>query len=140
MEKKIRFSEIEVEVPARPGIYEIHTDTGIPLKVGIGGDLRKRLLQHRASRDSCLRLRPGGIRCNPNDVVSKGSILAKHLYYDRSITADYNLQMQADRRRYLIENCFIVFKLTETKEAARALEKVRENSGLFRYVHRVRIL
>jgi hypothetical protein len=139
MEKKIRFSEIEVEVPAKPGIYEIHTDTGIPLKVGIGGNLRVRLLQHRASRDSCLRLKPGGMRCNPDDVVSKGSILAKHLYYDQSITADYNLQVQADRRRYLINNCFIVFSLTETKEAARALEKVLENSGSFRYVYRATI-
>lgn len=137
MEKKIRFCEIEVEVPAEPGIYKIYTDTGIPLKVGIGGNLRKRLLQHRASRDSCLRVKPGGMRCNPDDVVSKGSVLAKHLYYDRSITTDYDLKVQAGRRSYLIENCYIIFNLTVNKEAARALEKHQEKSGSFRYVDRV---
>lgn len=45
----IRFSEIERYVPALPGLYEIYKDDGAALKVGIGVNLRKRLIQHRKS-------------------------------------------------------------------------------------------
>jgi hypothetical protein len=105
---RITFDEIEV-LERRPGIYEIYTNLDIPLKVGIGKDLKKRLLQHRASRQSALKLRPGGSFDNPNDVMSKGSILAKHLYYDRSIAPDFNLTDEARRREFLISQCYIVF-------------------------------
>jgi hypothetical protein len=139
MTGKIRFDEINSVVPAKPGIYEIRTDMGTALKVGIADNLLKRLRQHRDSRQSCLRLKPGGKRCNPDDVVSKGSVLAKHLYYDRSITADYDLESEAGRRRFLVDKCHIVFEVTETKKVARQLEKPRERDGSFRYVNRISI-
>ena len=136
----IRFDQVGRDVPAKPGIYEIHTDTGTALKVGIGINLRKRLLQHRASRQSCLRLKSGGKRSNPDDVVSKGSILAKHLYYDRSIAGDYDLKSEVERRKFLVENCYITFEVTETKACARELERLREQQRSFRYQNRVSIL
>jgi excinuclease UvrABC nuclease subunit len=52
---KIRFPDIEVHVPTTAGLYEIYTDQGIALKVGIAVNLLKRLKSHRASRDSGLR-------------------------------------------------------------------------------------
>ncbi|EIK94777.1 hypothetical protein PMM47T1_19813 [Pseudomonas sp. M47T1] len=48
----IRFSEIEAAVPTAPGLYEIVTDQGELLKVGISVNLRKRLIQHRQSKQS----------------------------------------------------------------------------------------
>jgi len=96
--QKIRFSDIESIVPAKAGIYEMHTLTGIPLKVGISVNLQERLMQHRASRQSALKLKAGGERSNPKDVQSKSSILAKHLYYDTSLVADYDLKSEAGRR------------------------------------------
>jgi len=58
---KIRFSEIETTVPpgAAPGLYEIVTDEGKLLKVGISGNLRRRLVQHRQSKQSRLKLKEG---------------------------------------------------------------------------------
>jgi len=134
---RIRFSEIERSVPVRPGIYEIHTDNGLPLKVGVGGDIRKRLLQHRESRQDRLKLREGGDRSNPNDVSSKQSILAKHLYYDRSVTTEYDLTSEFGRRAFLLEKCYITFDVTATRADALKLEKERERLGCFRYVGRV---
>lgn len=136
---KVRFEEIENRIPSGPGLYEIHTDTGIALKVGIGVNLRKRLRQHLASRQSCLRLKSGGERRNPDDVVSKGSILAKHLYYDQSIAPMYDLRSEDGRRRFLFEKCHIVFRTTNTKQAARELEKLHECGGAFRYMGRVTV-
>src|SRR5258708_6120575 len=100
MGKTIRFDQIESCIQEGPGIYEIHTDTGIPLKVGIGGSLRKRLSQQRASRQSCLKLKPSGHWSRPDDVKAKGSILAKHLYFDHAITCDYDLRTEAGRRGF----------------------------------------
>src|SRR5208283_3689809 len=134
MIRKIRFSDIESIVPAQAGIYEIHTFTGIPLKVGISANLRKRLIQHRASRQSALKLKAGGQRCNPSDVQSKSSILAKHLYYDTSLIADHDLQSEAGRRTFLEEKCYFVFELTGNRAKARDLEKMRERQLQFRYV------
>jgi hypothetical protein len=84
-----------------------------------------------------LRLKPGGQRCNPNDVQSKGSILAKYLYYDASIAPDYDLTSEMDRRRFLEEECYVVFELMKNKAEARNREKLREHAGQFRYVGRV---
>ncbi len=137
---KIRFSEIERNVPEKPGIYEIHTDAGIALKVGIGVNIRRRLLQHRASRQSCLKLRPGGHRCNQSDVQSKGSILTKHLYYDKSITVAYDLMAERGRRMFLDERCYILFKITASMASARELEKRLEGCGRFRYMNLVKKL
>jgi len=140
MSTKVRFKRISQEIPAGSGIYEILTDDGTSLKVGIGANLRQRLLQHRASLQSCLRLKAGGDWSNPGDVVSKRSILAKHLYYDRWLTSQYDLTSEADRRRFLEERCYIKFELTETREKARELERIREQHGRFRYSQKVRHL
>lgn len=136
---KVKFSEIRDSVPENTGLYEIHMNMGISLKVGISVNLQDRLLQHRASRQSCLRLKNGGDRNNPNDVTSKGSILAKHLYYDQSLTNEYDLTSEEDRRRFLDEKCYIIFETTKTKRAARTIERKREQAGKFRYVKRVTI-
>jgi hypothetical protein len=136
MRQRIRFREIE-NIEEKPGIYEIYTDSGVALKVGIATRLRKRLLQHRASRQSCLKLKPGGQWNNPNDVMSKGSILAKHLYYDGSITTEYDLSAETGRRAFLCERCYIVFEITRTKLEARELERDRESDGRYRYLKMV---
>jgi uncharacterized protein (DUF4415 family) len=138
--KRIRFAEIEREVPAKPGIYEIYTDTGIPLKVGVSANLRKRLLQHRASRQSGLRLKPLGQHHNPDHIKSKSSILAKHLYFDRTITADYDLTSESGRRMFLERNCYIRFEIRPSRSDARELEMRREVHGSYRYMRKVAIL
>jgi hypothetical protein len=64
--KRISFAEIAKEVDEVPGIYEIWTQSEIPLKVGISKNLRKRLKQHAASRDSGLK----GLDSNPDTTGS----------------------------------------------------------------------
>src|SRR5688572_14697033 len=99
MHRPFRFSEIEQHVPdGQPGIYEIHTTSGIRLKIGISSNLRKRLIQHRQSRQTALKLKPGGNRSNPQDVQSKQSILTQHLYYDAQIAPDFDLVSESGRR------------------------------------------
>ena len=137
--RRIRFSEIESFVPQKPGIYEIYTDAGLALKVGIGVNIRKRLLQHRASRQDRLKLKIGGHRSNPSDVRSKESILAKHLYYDAAVAPDYDLKSEAGRRAFLEERCHVRFEVCPNKTAARYHEEVRERQGHFRYVRTVLI-
>jgi hypothetical protein len=135
MNRSFRFSEIEQHVPASgPGLYEIHTTTGIPLKVGISKNLRERLIQHRASRQSGLNLKPGGTWDSPRDVESKKSVLAQHLYYDAQISPSFDLTCESGRRDFLEKCCVIVIELTDSPAAAKTLEKGRELSGLFRYV------
>lgn len=135
MNRSFRFSDIEQHAPASaPGLYEIHTTTGIPLKVGISKNLRKRLIQHRASRQSGLRLKPGGTWENPRDVESKNSVLAHHLYYDAQISPSVDLTSESGRRYFLENFCVVFIELTDSLDAARTLEKSRERSGIFRYV------
>lgn len=130
---KIGFHEIEA-LERRPGIYEIYTNSGIPLKVGISKDIRKRLLQHRASRQNALRLRPGGDRRNPNNVESKQSVLAKHLYYDESLTQDFDLKLEQGRREFLISKCHILFEYALNKEEVRRIELHKEHQVNWRYI------
>jgi len=135
----LRFSEIDQTVPAgQPGLYEIWTLLGVPLKVGIALDLRLRLRQHRSSRKNSLRLKSGGSWSRPRDVDSKQSILAKHLYFDRELTHDYDLSSEAGRRGFLEDCCEVRIRPTATREEARELEKQREATGLFRYTGRVK--
>jgi hypothetical protein len=135
-----RFSQIEQCInPGQPGLYEIQTLSGTRLKVGIAGDVAKRLSDHRASRDSGLKLTPGGDRSNPSDVRSKKSILAKHLYYDETIAPDYDLKSENGRRRFLEESCRIFVEPTKSRTEAGLLEKLREATGDFRYVGIVRV-
>lgn len=140
---RINFDEIEANVQNEPGYYEIYTKQGIALKVGIGSNIRRRLIQHRASRQSGLRRYPEGGIVNPNDILnpsdvrSKSSILAKHLFFDETIAAGYNLKTQEGRNAFLIDKCCFKFIHTETRVIARNLEIRRENPELFRYVGNV---
>jgi hypothetical protein len=136
--QRVRFSEVDTQLPRKtPGFYEIWTNEGKLLKIGIGRDLRIRLKQHRDSLDRRLKLIDGGRRENPADVVSKGSILAKHLYYDTSLSRKYDLTSQDGRRSFLSNECYILFQTTPTREHAEALEKKRETDPRIRYVGKV---
>lgn len=137
--KKVRFEEIDARVPAAPGFYEIHTDNGIWLKCGIAQNLRRRLKQHWASRQSALRLRPDGSWAMPADVLSKSSILTKHLYYDESLAPEFDLESEAARVTFLTTCCYIRYCQTGTRAEARALEIIREREGGLRYSGRVMI-
>ena len=98
--KRISFAEIAKEVDEVPGIYEIWTQSEIPLKVGISKNLGKRLEQHAASRDSGLK----GLDSNPEQpaqLTSKGSILAKHLYFDRVLTETKDYDLTTEVGKYL---------------------------------------
>ena len=143
MARQIRFSEIRAKIPERLGIYAIHTKSGRALKVGIGKNLQARLLRHRASLDSALTSKGRHNRANPDNVVSKGSILAKHLYYDESVTRCYDLKTQSGRRNYLEERCRIRFWAprnpgSDLMKKLRGLERRLEEVGHFRYVGKVR--
>ncbi|MGB6242802.1 MAG: hypothetical protein WBF69_10025 [Castellaniella sp.] len=128
------FVDIEKAIPARPGIYGIYTLDNVPLKVGISVNLRRRLRQHKESKQKYLSLRPNGSWENPADVKSTRSILAKHLYF---WTADgFNLKCETGRQRYLLDNCYILFKTTESREEAREIEKRLEATGGFQFVGR----
>ena len=132
---QVLFEDINTLVPQAPGLYEIYTQDGIALKVGISINLRKRLGQHFASRQNALKLREGGRWENPQDVISKSSILAKHLYFwTPALMRGYDLKAEAGRNRFLAEQCVIRFRVTQTRAEARALEKVLEQDGSFRFV------
>lgn len=136
----ISFAAIGTAVKNEPGIYEIWTKTGVPLKVGISKNLKKRLKQHAASPD-CLRndaIDPS----QPEHLISKKSILAKHLYFDHAIAdlVRYDLTTKEGRRAYLASECKIKFQVTKNREEARALEKLLEESGKFRYARKVRVI
>ncbi|MBN1458715.1 MAG: hypothetical protein JXA57_04210 [Armatimonadetes bacterium] len=133
----MRFSEIDALPAGLPGLYEIRLLDGSGLKIGIAKDVRKRLMAHRRSPDSGLRLKPGGVRSNPSDVVCKRSILGKHLYYDEAIAPGYDLKTQSGRQQFLLNNCTIDVRFTTSKEAARELERRLEASGDYRYVGNV---
>jgi hypothetical protein len=130
---RIRFSEIETTVPTAPGLYEIVTDEGGLLKVGISGNLRRRLSQHRQSRQSRLKLKEGGDWSNPSDVMSKQSILAKHLFFYSPATG-FDLKTEAGRQAFLEQRCHILVKVTSTREEARELERDMEQSATYRFM------
>jgi hypothetical protein len=125
------FDQVGSAVPTQPGLYQIVMNNGKMLKVGIASNLRSRLLQHRASLDSCLQLKSGGLRVNPDDVRSKGSILAKHLYYDSTLSIEDDLMSETGRRTFLTQNCHILFHVTSSRTAARELEKLWERDPQF---------
>ena len=137
---RLRFSDVNHDVDDVPGLYEIHTIGGRPLKVGIGGRLRRRLLQHAASRQSCLRpvisRQIDDIR-NPSELRSKGSILAKHLFFDSTITSSYDLRTEGGRRAFLQERCRITIVYCASLDEAIALERRLESEVHYRYCGRV---
>lgn len=132
----LRFEDIG-DVQCKPGVYEIHTLAGTPLKVGIADDLHARIQQHAESYQSRLVLKPGGHRRYPEDVSSKRSILAKHLYFDGALTAEYDLRKEVGRQTFLADQCQVFIRYTRNRETARKIEIKREQSGIFRYVGRV---
>jgi hypothetical protein len=129
----LRFDEALERAPARPGIYEIKNGQEL-LKVGIAANLRKRLRQHAKSSQKRLKGRMPPPWSDPQHVASKGSILAKHLYFDHAITRAYDLRSEADRVAFLKEQCWVRITMTRSKEAARHTEKSLEAAGTFRYV------
>lgn len=103
------------------------------LKVGIAGNLRRRLWQHRRSAQSGLKFRSGDSAIEPSAVVSKRSILAKHLYFDKSIAPEYDLRTETGRQQFLEERCRVTIEFTATRAAARELEILRECTREYRY-------
>lgn len=136
--EEILFSEIKTKVPQKSGLYEIYTKDHIPLKVGISSNLCKRLSNHYASRQNALKLKVNGNWTNRADVVSKSSILAKHLYFSNEFNA-FDLKTEEGRQRFLKENCYIKFFVTPTREDARAIEKKIEAEGKFPFVGKTNI-
>lgn len=134
--RKLRFDDL-ASLPKSPGIYQIHTNEGVALKVGIAKNLYKRLRDHATSKQSRLKLKLGGCYSNPSDVQSKQSILAKHLYFDSSLDECYDLKTEKGRQQFLIERCHILFSITCSREEARELERDLEKSSSFRYVRHV---
>jgi hypothetical protein len=135
----MRFSDIESQVEHQPGVYEIHTASGIPLKVGIARDLLARLRRHRASRQSGLRARGCELddATDPSQVVSKASILAKHLFFDASLTRGYALRTEPGRQEFLERCCTVRVHPCRTRHEAREIERAMERGRQFRYQGRV---
>jgi len=138
MRARFRFSEVVKKVGCIPGYYEIWTLKGVLLKVGVAADLCKRLTQHGESLQRGLKGFNGKTSwVNPSKVRSKRSILAKHLYFDSSIAPGYDLRREADRQKFLEQDCRICFKPMVSRAAAREYERERERTACIRYVGRV---
>lgn len=114
-------------------MYQIFTDDGIPLKVGIAAKLRARLRQHAKSSQKYLKFKHEGTGIQPSDVRSTRSILAKHLYFDSSIAPAYDLTTEEGRRQFLQAECYLMITYTDSRETARKLEKLLEAKKIFRY-------
>ena len=131
--RKVGFSDVPQEIPAAPGIYEIWTHSGMRLKVGISFNLKNRLSDHKASRDSGLKF---SADCDtndpkPGDVRSRKSVLAKHLYFDKTLTTDGDLTTEQKRRDFLLNSCYITFKEMPSRADARRIEKEIENQARY---------
>lgn len=128
----LRFGRAVSIAPNRPGIYEIQIGR-IKLKVGIAGNLRRRLRQHACSRQQYLVSEDPEPWLDPSQVRSRASILAKHLYFDRSIAPGFDLRAEEGRRTFLAQNCKVRFEETMTREQARIRERELEASNAYRY-------
>lgn len=126
------FSQVD-QLLNKSGVYQIFTDDGIPLKVGIAAKLRARLRQHAKSSQKYLKFKHEGTDIQPSDVRSTRSILAKHLYFDSSIAPAYDLTTEEGRRKFLQAECYLMITYTDSKETARELEKLLEAKKIFRY-------
>jgi hypothetical protein len=109
------------------------------LKVGIAGDLQRRLTQHWQSRQSRLKSAAPEPWTHPNQVISKGSILAKHLYFDSSITDRFDLRREKDRVDFIEQECRVRVLVTLTREEARTREREMELVGRYRYYGAVQV-
>jgi len=130
--KPIAFHDLR-HVETKPGLYQIFTDEGMPLKVGIASNLRSRLRQHIRSAQKYLVFKTYDGSPNPNNVVSKRSILAKHLYFDEELTNSYDLKSEEGRNSFLINECYALITYTESREKAKELEAKFESMKIFRY-------
>jgi hypothetical protein len=126
------FSQVD-QLLNKAGVYQIFTDDGIPLKVGIATKLRARLRQHARSSQKYLKFKHEGTGVQPSDVRSTRSILAKHLYFDSSISPAYDLTTEEGRRKFLQAECYLMITYTDSRETARRLEKLFEAKKMFRY-------
>ena len=77
------------------GLYQIHTFDGMPLKVGIAKNLRRRLKQHYKSSQNKLKSTSDAKIIGPSHLKSKQSILAKHMFFDNSLTTDFDLKSES---------------------------------------------
>ena len=138
MNNKIKFSEIEDKVSTSFGVYEIFTNENIALKIGISNNLTRRLKQHRNSKQIYLQIINKELPITPSNINSQQSILAKHLYFDKSINKNYNLSKEIERQNFLENECYIIITNTNSREEARSIEIIQEQM-YFRYVGIVQI-
>tara|TARA_B100000700_G_C14640411_1_gene667064 strand:- start:98 stop:634 length:537 start_codon:yes stop_codon:yes gene_type:complete len=126
------FSQVD-QLLNKAGVYQIFTDDGIPLKVGIATKLRARLRQHAKSSQKYLKFKREGTSIQPSDIRSTRSILAKHLFFDSLIAPAYDLTTEEGRRTFLQAECYLMITYTDNRETARELEKLLEAKKMFRY-------
>jgi excinuclease UvrABC nuclease subunit len=133
-----KFSDLN-PVKHSPGIYQISTNSGMLLKIGISKDIRNRLYQHGISKQSRLKTIDIAFPVEPSNVKSQQSILAKHLFFDRRMAFAYNLDLktEAGRTEFLADHCVIEFFHTSTREEALELEKKIEKENNHRYIGKV---
>lgn len=129
-----------VDIENTPGLYQIFTLDGLPLKVGIAKNLRSRLNQHLKSSQKRLKSTIDGEVLEPSHLQSKQSILAKHLYFDSSLTNDNDLKTECGRRNFLTKETYLLITYTCDREEAKRLEKIAESSDMWRYKGKVKII
>lgn len=146
--QRIQFKKLKRDVEKDVGLYGIffrdRTGKVEGLKVGISKNLKRRLDSHFESRDSALK-RKDGLKMTPeysdgpDGLVSKGSILAKHLFFDDELGREFNvnLKTKTGRKEFLNSHCFVLVQRTQSKKAAKVMENELEASNLFRYVREV---
>lgn len=137
--KQFCFEQLD-EISSDSGLYQIFTFEGVPLKVGIAKNLRKRLKQHFQSKQSRLKVMTEGEVSEPSHLQSKQSILAKHLYFDTALTKAFNLKSEQGRHDFLKQETYLLITVTSNIEEARRLEKIAESSDMWRYKGRVKII
>jgi hypothetical protein len=62
-----------------------------------------------------------------DDVTSKSSILAKHLLFDTTLSAAFDLRTESGRRNFLADCCYVVVVSTNIEEAVRAEKRLMIN-------------
>jgi hypothetical protein len=131
-----RFGDIPKDkLLGHTGVYEIRFGR-VRLKVGIAGDLWKRLSQHRNSRG--LKGPTTEPWKSPAQVRSKSSILAKHLYFDSGLAPEVNLRDETTRQEFLATRCQVRWQIHRNRKAARKKEIELESTKRYRYLGGVR--
>lgn len=131
-----RFTDIpKAALQERAGVYEVRFGR-ISLKVGIAGNLWKRLNQHRKSRG--LKGPLSKPWKDPSQVRSKSSILAKHLYFDSALAPQTNLRDEATRQKFISTRCKVRWQIHPSRKSAREKEIELELKRQYRYQGRVR--